>query len=73
VMTAAGDRGPALRVSNEIQNRWRAFARSGVPGGDWPAYTETDRAVRVFDRRSRVELDPHRERRLAWAGFSLTG
>ncbi|BBY53446.1 carboxylesterase/lipase family protein [Mycobacterium koreense] len=73
MMTAAGDRGPALRVSNEIQNRWREFARTGVPGQQWPAYTEADRAVRVFDRRSRVEFDPHRERRLAWNGFSLTG
>lgn len=73
LMTAAGDRGAALAVSNEVQNRWRAFARGGVPGDGWPMYTGDERAVLVIDRRSRVELDPHRERRLAWAGFTLIG
>ncbi len=71
LLTAAADRRSARRVSNEVQNRWRAFSRTSVPGDDWPAYTESDRAVRVFDRRSRVEYDPHAERRRAWEGFSL--
>ncbi|HTM85078.1 MAG TPA: carboxylesterase/lipase family protein [Mycobacterium sp.] len=71
MMTLAGDRRPALRVSNEVQNRWREFSRTGVPGDGWPVYTETDRAVLVIDRRSRVEFDPHRDRRMAWEGFSL--
>jgi para-nitrobenzyl esterase len=26
----------------------------------------------VFDRHTRVELDPHPHRRKAWEGFSLT-
>ena len=60
---AAADRGrrprAALRVSEDVQTRWRAFSRTGVPGDDWPAYTPADRAVMVFDRRSRVEYDPH--------------
>lgn len=71
LLSAAGDRRSALRVSNEIQGRWRAFSRTGVPGDDWPAYTDADRAVMVFDRKSHVEFDPHPERRMAWQGFSM--
>ncbi|MEM6108613.1 carboxylesterase/lipase family protein [Mycobacterium sp. 050272] len=70
-LTAAADQRAAIRVSNEVQRRWRAFSRGGVPGEDWPAYTVDDRAVMVFDRKSRVEFDPHPHRRMAWAGFSL--
>ena len=71
LMTAAADRGSARRVSNDVQNRWRAFSRTGVPGDGWPAYTPADRPVMVFDRRSRLEYDPDADRRLAWEGFSL--
>jgi para-nitrobenzyl esterase len=71
LLTAAADRRAALRVSNEIQGRWRSFSRTGVPGDGWPAHTNADRAVMVFDRRCRVEFDPHSERRMAWEGFSL--
>jgi para-nitrobenzyl esterase len=42
-----------------------------VPGDDWPAYTDTDRAVMVFDRKSHLEFDPHPQRRMAWEGFTL--
>lgn len=71
LLTAAADQRAALRVSDQVQRRWRAFSRGGVPGDDWPAYTVEDRAVLVFDRKSRVEFDPHPHRRKAWAGFSL--
>jgi para-nitrobenzyl esterase len=71
LLTAAADRRPALRVSDDVQARWRAFSRTGVPGHDWPAYTSADRAVMVLDRRPRVEYDPHADRRQAWEGFSL--
>jgi len=71
LITAAADRRSALRVSDDVQSSWRAFARTGVPGDDWPAYTTADRAVKIFDRRPRVEYDPHAERRQAWEGFSL--
>jgi para-nitrobenzyl esterase len=70
-LTAAADQRAALRVSNQVQRRWRAFSRSGVPGDDWPAYTADDRAVMVFDSKWRIEFDPHPHRRTAWAGFSL--
>jgi para-nitrobenzyl esterase len=71
LLTAAVDRRAALRVSNQVQRRWRSFSRTGVPGDDWPAYTAADRAVMVFDRKTRVEFDPHAHRRMAWDGFSL--
>jgi para-nitrobenzyl esterase len=71
LLTAAADRRAALRVSDNVQARWRAFARTGVPGEDWPAYTRTDRAVMVLDRHPRVEFDPHAARRQAWEGFSM--
>jgi para-nitrobenzyl esterase len=71
VLTAAADRRSALRVSDDVQSRWRAFSRTGVPGDEWPAYTPDERAVMVFDRKSRVEFDPHADRRQAWEGFSL--
>ncbi len=71
LLTAAADRRAALRVSNQVQRRWRSFSHTGVPGDDWPAYRADDRAVMVFDRKSRVEFDPHPHRRKAWEGFSL--
>jgi len=71
LLTAAADRRAALRVSNQVQRRWRSFSHSGVPGDDWPTYSADDRAVMVFDRKSRVEFDPHPHRRKAWEGFSL--
>jgi para-nitrobenzyl esterase len=65
------DRRSALKVSRDLQARWRSFGRTGVPGDDWPRYTDPERAVLVFDRRTRVENDPHAHRRTAWEGFSL--
>ena len=72
LLTAAGDQRSAARVSKEVGTRWRAFSRTGIPGDDWPAYDNDARAVMVFDRRTRVEFDPDRDRRAAWSGFSLT-
>jgi para-nitrobenzyl esterase len=71
LLTAPADRRSAMRVTREVQRRWRSFSRTGSPGDDWPAYTDTDRAVMVFDRKSHLEFDPHPERRRAWEGFSL--
>ncbi|MGV0837903.1 carboxylesterase/lipase family protein [Mycolicibacterium thermoresistibile] len=71
LLTLAGDWRSARRVSSDVQRRWLAFGRTGVPGDGWPVYTADDRAVRVFDRNPRVEYDPHAHRRLAWQGFSL--
>jgi para-nitrobenzyl esterase len=70
LLTLAGDRRSARRVSRDVQRRWRAFSRTGVPGDDWPRYTTADRATMIFDRRSRVEADPVAVRRAAWAALS---
>ncbi|MGA9357414.1 MAG: carboxylesterase, partial [Mycobacterium sp.] len=72
LLTSPADRSAALRVSDDVQSRWLAFGRTGVPGDDWPIYSTIDRAVMVFDRESRVEYDPHAIRRQAWEGFSPT-
>jgi para-nitrobenzyl esterase len=71
LLTAAADGRSARRVSDDVQTRWREFSRRGVPGDDWPTYTRPERAVMVFDRRSRVVNDPHGDRREAWEGFTL--
>lgn len=71
LLTAGADRRAALRVSRQVQRRWGAFSRAGVPGEDWPAYARDDRAVLVFDRKTRLEYDPTPQRRRAWQGFSL--
>lgn len=71
LMTAAADRRSARRVSNDVQNRWREFSRTGAPGEGWPEYTADNRAVMVFDRHSHLEYDPNSDRRQAWEGFSL--
>jgi para-nitrobenzyl esterase len=70
LLTLAADRRSALRVSNDIQRRWRHFSRTGVPGDGWPTYDE-DRAVMVFDKHSRLEYDPYPARREAWESFTL--
>jgi para-nitrobenzyl esterase len=71
LLSAAADRRSAVQVTNEVQRRWRAFSHTGVPGDGWPAYTDADRAVMVFDRKSHLEFDPDPERRMAWEGVSL--
>ncbi|TFV59461.1 carboxylesterase/lipase family protein [Mycobacterium sp. PS03-16] len=71
LLTAAADRRSALKVSNDVQRRWRAFSHTGEPGDDWPAYRADHRAVRVFDRKPRLEFDPDADRRTAWEGFTL--
>ena len=73
VLTAGVDQRVAVKVSHQVQNRWNEFARTGVPGDDWPVYNKEERPVLVFDRHTHVEYDPHPHRRQAWANFSLAG
>ncbi|CPW76162.1 carboxylesterase/lipase family protein [Mycobacteroides abscessus] len=60
------DRRHALALTEDIQSRWLAFSRTGVPGTGWPAYGEPERAVMVFDQERRIELDPHCVQRELW-------
>lgn len=71
VLTAGVDQRTAVKVSHLVQTRWNEFARTGVPGDDWPAYNRDERPVLVFDRHTHIEYDPHPHRREAWAGFTL--
>ena len=70
LLTAAADRRSALRVSDDVQTRWRSSAAPVCPATTGRR-TRRRRAVMVFDRRSHVEYDPHAERRQAWEGFTL--
>ena len=56
-------------VGRRMQAHWVALATSGAPLDDWPAYDEANRRTLVFDRVDRVELDPRRDKRLAWQEF----
>ncbi len=71
VLTAGVDQRTAVKVSHLVQTRWHEFARTGLPGDDWPAYNRDQRPVLVFDRHTHIEYDPHPHRREAWAGFTL--
>lgn len=52
-----GGRSAAQAVSRRTQDRWTAFARSGIPGEDWPAYDARTRSALVIDREDRVAND----------------
>ena len=57
----------------DFRKRWLAFVRDGDPGDGWPAYDpQGDRATLMWGLGTRVERDPQRSRRLAWAGRDST-
>jgi para-nitrobenzyl esterase len=62
------------RLSDVISDAWVAFARTGSPDHAglpaWPPYRPDTRATMVFDSVCRVEHDPLRAERQAWAGIS---
>lgn len=62
----------ASRVVDEVQQRWVAFARNGVPGQDWPLYLGPDWPVMIFDSAPRVEQNLGADRRAVWDGFTLS-
>ncbi len=60
----------ALALTEDIQSRWLAFSRTGIPGTEWPVYREPEHAVMVFDQHRRIDLDPHRVQRELWRDLS---
>ena len=68
-----GDDPACQTLADEMSEAWLAFARTGVPGPAWPAWTPTERATRIFDREVRVENDPASTQRKAWAGIPIVG
>jgi para-nitrobenzyl esterase len=68
-MTALGGREEYARAGRRMRSRWLRFAESGTTTASWPAYTERTRATLIIDDDDRIQLDPHRDRRIAWNGF----
>jgi len=59
-------------LSQQMQQRFAAFARDGIPGPDWPVYDLARRATMIFDAASRVEDDPCRWQRAVFAHAPYT-
>jgi para-nitrobenzyl esterase len=68
-LTLLGGRRLYRDVGRRMQAHWASFAASGAPLPSWPRYDEEERRTLIFDRVDRVELDPRREKRLAWQEF----
>jgi para-nitrobenzyl esterase len=68
-LTVLGGRRMFREVGRRMQRHWVEFAASGSPGSGWPRYEECDRRTLIIDRDDRVEVDPRREKRLAWQEF----
>jgi para-nitrobenzyl esterase len=68
-LTLLGGRRMFREVGRRMQRCWTSFAASDAPGAAWPRYDEVERATLIFDGVDRVELDPRREKRLAWQEF----
>jgi para-nitrobenzyl esterase len=65
-------RGPDRQaLAEKMSTAWTNFARTGDPGGgsvpQWPSYSAERRAVMAINDAWAVELDPHRQERLAVA------
>jgi para-nitrobenzyl esterase len=68
-LTVLGGRRMFRAVGRRMQAHWVSLAASGAPLPSWPPYEEAGRRTLVFDRLDLVELDPRREKRLAWQEF----
>jgi len=59
------------KLSRTVSAIWAEFARSGKPAAPglpaWPAYAGEERATMLLDLDCRVERDPYRQTRQAWA------
>lgn len=64
-----GGRAVFKRTAQRMRQRWLGFARDGDPGDDWVGYRADHRATLIIGEHDRVELDPHRSRRMAWEAF----
>ncbi len=65
-----GGTGPeAEKLSNQIQDAWTSFARTGNPSceslGDWPQYCDHHKTM-VLGKHSHVEAAPYEEERRIW-------
>lgn len=68
-LTLAGGRRAFAEVTEQVQSHWIEFATHGKPLASWPVYDEQHRNTLIFDTRTRVQKDPHSDRRKAWEGY----
>ncbi|CAM2778832.1 carboxylesterase/lipase family protein [Prescottella defluvii] len=68
-LTAVGGRRGLRFVTERVQEHWISFARNGSPAPWWPTYDADVRRTLVVDVPTRIERDPGRDRRLAWADY----
>ncbi|MGI5517344.1 carboxylesterase/lipase family protein [Streptomyces sp. CA-106131] len=54
-------------IADSMHAAWVSFATTGDPG--WPAYRESDRAVRRFGSSPDITHDPDHELRVLWDGL----
>jgi para-nitrobenzyl esterase len=61
----------AHELADRMHHTWSRFARTGDPANElipsWPAWDPEQRPTMVFDLDTRLEIDPHRDRRALWA------
>lgn len=68
-VTALGGREQFAEAGRRMRHHWLAFARGGTVADSWPTYEQAERLTLVIDQIDRVESDPRREKREAWAAF----
>jgi para-nitrobenzyl esterase len=68
-LQATGGGEDARRLASQMSRALVAFARNGNPNHDgipnWEPFTETNRAMMIFDTTSEVKIDPDRAARAA--------
>ncbi len=69
MITSLGGREAYARAGQRMRGRWLRFAESGTTSSTWPAYDEATRSTLIIESTDHVEIDPHRNRRLAWSAF----
>lgn len=66
---------PPADLAKTIRSHWIAFAHTGKPGTDWPAYDAVDRPVMTFAKdgttANEVVKDPRSQERQLWDGVDF--
>jgi len=68
-MGALGGSRAFERTARRMRMNWLRFAHGGTVDAGWPAYDEERRRTLIIDAEDRIDEDPNRERREAWAAF----
>ena len=77
VATFTGDGPAALHLSEQMQDAWIAFAKTGRPShgelDPWPAYDSSRRATMVLGKQCWVEDAPLEDERSVWEDLGIRG